>query len=43
MSPEQIEETRTLQTAQKKVPGIYSGYSIWRDKSEQEIIDQIAT
>lgn len=43
MSPEQIEETRTLQTAQKKVPGIYSWYSIWRDKSEQEIIDQIAT
>lgn len=31
MTEEQIEETRTMQQAAKKIPGIYGQYAIWRD------------
>jgi glutamyl/glutaminyl-tRNA synthetase len=43
MSPEEIEQTRTMQQAAKKVPGIYGTYSVWRDADFAKQAEQVAT
>lgn len=40
MTSEQMDQIRDEQMKTKKVPGIYGNYSLWRNKTPQEYIDQ---
>jgi glutamyl/glutaminyl-tRNA synthetase len=41
MTEEEIESVRTLQEKSKTSPGIYGNYSVWRNKTPDELITQI--
>lgn len=41
MTPEELETIRDQQTKTKVTPGIYGNYSVWRNKSPEEILEKI--
>lgn len=41
MSEEELETIRTQQTALKVTPGIYGNYSLWRNKTPEEIFQKL--
>ena len=43
MTLEELETTRNQQTKSKVTPGIYGNYSIWRNKSPEEILAKLQT
>lgn len=42
MSPEELESTRDQQMKAKIMPGIYGNYSVWRNKTVDEIKEQLS-
>ena len=41
MTEEEIESVRTLQEKSKTSPGIYGNYSVWRNKTPDELVEKI--
>ena len=41
MTPEELETIRDQQTKTKVTPGIYGNYSVWRNKTPEEIVQQL--
>lgn len=41
MTPEELEAIRDQQNKTKVTPGIYGNYSLWRDKTPEEILEKI--
>ena len=41
MTPEELESIRNQQTKTKVTPGIYGNYSVWRNKSPEEILEKL--
>ncbi|MDD3663154.1 MAG: hypothetical protein PHT84_04785 [Candidatus Pacebacteria bacterium] len=41
MSESELEEIRTQQTTLKVTPGIYGNYSLWRNKTPEEIMQKL--
>ena len=41
MTSEQLETIRDQQTKTKVTPGIYGNYSVWRNKSPEEILEKL--
>jgi len=41
MTPEELEAIREQQTKTKVTPGIYGNYSIWRQKTPEEILEKL--
>lgn len=43
MSQQEIDDTRSMQEAAKKIPGIYSQYALWRDADFEKQKEKIAS
>ena len=41
MSPDELDSIREQQMKTKVTPGIYGNYSIWRNKSPEEVIEKM--
>ena len=41
LTPEELESIRNQQTKTKVTPGIYGNYSVWRNKSPEEILEKL--
>ena len=41
MTEEEVESVRTLQEKSKTSPGIYGNYSVWRNKTPDELVEKI--
>lgn len=41
MTPEELESIRDQQTKTKVTPGIYGNYSLWRNKTPDEILEKL--
>lgn len=41
MTPDELDAIREQQTKTKVTPGIYGNYSVWRNKSPEEVIEKM--